>query len=84
MHRTEGNSFYLYFFILKGILCGPIQLAPKIRMIATCTRLPGDACEFACERGYDLIGSDIRRCNSNGSWTGTQPRCQGKLALILM
>ncbi|XP_078343383.1 E-selectin-like [Oculina patagonica] len=62
-------------FSCEKILCEPVQLAPNIRMIASCTRLPGDACEFACERGYDLIGSDIRRCNGNGSWTGTQPRC---------
>ncbi|XP_078343005.1 P-selectin-like [Oculina patagonica] len=63
-------------FSCERILCEPLQLAPNIRMIASCTRFPGDACEFACERGYDLIGSDIRRCNSDGSWTGTQPRCE--------
>ncbi|KAL9960534.1 hypothetical protein ACROYT_G034006 [Oculina patagonica] len=63
-------------FSCERVLCEPLQLAPNIRMKAACTRLPGDACEFACKRGYDLIGSDIRRCNSNGSWTGTQPRCE--------
>ncbi|KAL9960533.1 hypothetical protein ACROYT_G034005 [Oculina patagonica] len=63
-------------FSCERILCEPLQLAPKIRMKAACTRLPGDACEFACKRGYGLIGSDIRRCNNSGSWTGTQPRCE--------
>jgi len=59
----------------EGILCEPLQLAPTLKMKASCSRLPGDTCEFACERGYDLIGSSIRTCNSEGSWTGTQPRC---------
>ncbi|KAL9960470.1 hypothetical protein ACROYT_G033933 [Oculina patagonica] len=63
-------------FTCQRILCEPLQLAPNIRMKAACTRLPGDACEFACERGYSLIGSDIRRCDRYGSWTGTQPRCE--------
>ncbi|XP_078343310.1 uncharacterized protein LOC144629026 isoform X3 [Oculina patagonica] len=60
----------------QRIICEPLQLAPNVRMNGSCTRLPGDACEFACERGYDLIGSNIRQCNSDGSWTGTQPRCE--------
>ncbi|XP_078343309.1 P-selectin-like isoform X2 [Oculina patagonica] len=63
-------------FSCKRIICEPLQLAPNVRMNGSCTRLPGDACEFACERGYDLIGSNIRQCNSDGSWTGTQPRCE--------
>ena len=72
----------LLFFQIKGILCEPLQLAPNLKMNTSCSRLPEDSCEFACERGYDLIGSSMRRCNTDGKWTGTQPRCDGEQKLV--
>lgn len=32
---------------------------------------------FTCEAGYTLIGSSERTCLQNGSWSGTQPVCEG-------
>ncbi len=33
---------------------------------------------FTCEAGYTLIGSSERTCLQNGSWSGTQPVCEGE------
>lgn len=33
---------------------------------------------FTCEAGYMLMGSSERTCLQNGSWSGTQPVCEGK------
>lgn len=33
---------------------------------------------FSCEAGYSLIGSAERTCQNNGTWSGTQPVCQGR------
>ena len=33
-------------------------------------------CYFACNTGYKLIGSDTRTCQSNGSWSGNEAKCQ--------
>lgn len=30
---------------------------------------------FGCEFGYELMGSEDRKCQPNGSWTGQQPVC---------
>ncbi|XP_073244022.1 protein lev-9-like [Porites lutea] len=30
---------------------------------------------FGCELGYELMGSEDRKCQPNGSWTGQQPVC---------
>lgn len=30
---------------------------------------------FVCMDDYDLIGSNARRCQDNGTWSGTQPIC---------
>ena len=60
-------------------ICEYLQLPPNVRTNGSCNRLPGIACHFTCERGFNLIGSAIRWCNKDGFWTGTQPRCDGKL-----
>ena len=36
----------------------------------------GDTCNFTCNTGYELTGSDTRTCQSNGSWSGTDDVCR--------
>ena len=38
-----------------------------------------DTCNVTCSVGYVLIGSDSRMCLSDGSWSGTDSSCQGKI-----
>ena len=35
----------------------------------------GDSCNFTCNTGYELTGSDTRTCQSDGSWNGTEALC---------
>ena len=35
----------------------------------------GDTCSLACDTGYELTGSDIRTCQSDGSWSGNVTMC---------
>ena len=35
-----------------------------------------DTCSFTCNTGYELIGSDIRTCQSDGSWGGNNTICR--------
>ena len=35
---------------------------------------------FSCELGYELMGSEDRKCQPNGSWTGQQPVCTSMYA----
>jgi len=43
-----------------------------------------DTCTFTCNTGYVLTSSDTRTCQSDGSWSGSQPLCLGmKLKLII-
>ena len=37
----------------------------------------GSVVRFSCEPGYMLRGSSERTCQANGSWSGTQPECEG-------
>ncbi|XP_063401402.1 sushi, von Willebrand factor type A, EGF and pentraxin domain-containing protein 1-like [Mytilus trossulus] len=47
----------------------------------------GDTVDFVCNEGYDLIGSNRRRCLLDGSWSGTWPiclivRCPGNFEIV--
>lgn len=33
---------------------------------------------FDCDLGYELAGSEERKCQRNGTWTGSQPVCRGR------
>ena len=35
-----------------------------------------DTCSFTCNTGYVLIGSEIRICQSDGSWSGSDTICR--------
>ena len=36
----------------------------------------GQACHFTCNTGYNLTGSDIRICQSDGSWSRSETKCE--------
>ena len=39
----------------------------------------GKHVSFTCNPGYWLKGSSERHCVTNGTWTGVQPSCIGKM-----
>ena len=34
-----------------------------------------DTCSYTCNTGYELIGSDTRRCQSDGNWSDSDVMC---------
>ena len=34
-----------------------------------------DTCNFTCNTGYELTGSDSRTCQSTGNWSGSETNC---------
>ena len=40
----------------------------------------GDIVEYTCSSGYDLVGSYIRTCQPDGTWTKNTPQCIIQLA----
>lgn len=50
-----------------------------------CEREAGSLCGIGCLIGYQLVeGDGVRECQNDGTWTGDQPRCEGKMCLPLM
>ncbi|KAK9871010.1 hypothetical protein WA026_009970 [Henosepilachna vigintioctopunctata] len=40
-----------------------------------CDVVINSACGARCDVGYNLVGTSIRLCQNNGSWTGITPSC---------
>jgi len=36
----------------------------------------GDVCVYLCDDGYIVSGSGDRTCQSDGTWTGSEPTCE--------
>ena len=38
----------------------------------------GASAMFACQEGYQLVGSEVSECQEEGAWSHTDPQCQSK------
>uniref|UniRef100_A0A669PM62 p-selectin n=3 Tax=Phasianus colchicus TaxID=9054 RepID=A0A669PM62_PHACC len=36
----------------------------------------GSICDFSCQPGFELMGSQSRKCMATGNWTGDIPQCK--------
>ncbi|KAL1489564.1 hypothetical protein ABEB36_013517 [Hypothenemus hampei] len=60
--------------------CPKIQ-APNFGYIVKkkeCSNVLNSACGVRCEVGYTLVGSSIRLCQDNATWSGSDPTCEVK------
>ncbi|CBY06819.1 unnamed protein product [Oikopleura dioica] len=58
------------------IHCGPTT-SPQHGNV-TCSMFDqfGSQCQYECNEGYKLVGSNSRVCQESGAWTGIQPVCE--------
>ncbi|XP_073212474.1 E-selectin isoform X3 [Lepidochelys kempii] len=56
---------------LKAPAHGSLTCSP-----ASANFLWNSTCEFACEEGFVLKGSDRLQCGASGEWDGQQPECE--------
>lgn len=64
------------------ILRCPMLQPPKngyfVKHPLGCDRVLNTACGARCKSGYQLIGSSIRLCQDNGTWSNVQAKCVRK------
>ncbi|XP_065906945.1 uncharacterized protein [Dysidea avara] len=76
---SDGRQPLIQFTL--DILCNNLT-TPFNGEITSCTSgsigmgYERDTCSFTCNTGYELIGSDTRTCQSNGSWNGSDVVCR--------
>ena len=52
-----------------------VLLDPANGMVMLTGRDPGSMALYSCEMGFMLEGTMTRTCQSDGSWSGTEPTC---------
>lgn len=55
--------------------CGRLPAPANGRIVIT-TTLFGGAAKYFCNSGFELTGSQIRRCSANGQWSNSAPTCR--------
>ncbi|XP_035756717.1 LOW QUALITY PROTEIN: P-selectin [Egretta garzetta] len=70
----------------EAITC-PVLSAPEQGEL-NCSHLHGDfafgsVCEFSCQMGFAMMGSESRECTATGTWTGDAPRCEAIACPVL-
>jgi hypothetical protein len=67
--------FFSYFTAVK---CSLLQ-NPTNGYLISHSRQYRSIVKYYCDYGYQLNGSAQRFCQRNGTWTGNEPVCEGKI-----
>ena len=85
LYKYRKSRLFIIFkisirFFFKVIDCGVLPTPAKAsKVLETHTRVDGMV-RFKCtEKGYEISGSEIRKCLNTGSWSGTTTKCTSKL-----
>ena len=57
--------------------CGPLAVPTNGSSTGDLTVFPNKIL-LGCDEGFNLIGSDVRSCQENGTWSGNQTFCEGR------
>ena len=65
----------------------PLLTDPANGMVAVTGQASGFTATYTCNSGFELLdltpGSDIRTCQPNGTWSGSEPQCIGKSVMYM-
>ena len=65
-------------FCLPGedLLCPILEEPDNGRIVCSRSGLGiGDFCIVTCDDGFELVGSTVRECLANQTWSGTEATC---------
>lgn len=71
MHTAVEELFF--FFANVAVDCGSPFISHGVVVVETTTL--GSVAHYSCDRGFTLVGSDNRTCETNGRWSGEEPLC---------
>ena len=75
-HKLVKNDYYVMSCLNVAVDCGRLQTPSndQLQVNFTTTTL-GSTASYYCISGYTLSETVVRRCQANGTWSGTEPTC---------
>ena len=67
------------FLILPAVDCGNLTDPANGQVNHTAGTTFGQNATYSCNTGYNLVGNSTRTCQATGSWSESEPTCQGML-----
>lgn len=65
------------FVLLTVISCEQLVSPLNGQVSVSGDNRPGSVATYSCNQGFDLEGSSVRTCGSDGSYSGQAPVCRG-------
>lgn len=72
-----GGPVYVIYLYFAVVTCSFLK-RPANGYLTSNSQECGRVVQYHCDVGYQLIGQCSRRCQSDGTWSGNEPACQGK------
>lgn len=57
---------------------------PENGEIAASSLVFGSFARYFCKTGFDVIGTPLRQCLANASWSSVEPTCQRKALFVII
>lgn len=73
---VKDNRYAFCFLTAKD--CGTLAVPLNGSINGRETTFPNEA-TFNCDEGFILNGSTVRRCQSDGTWSGIHTSCHGEI-----
>ena len=72
----------LFFYFCSAVDCGilPVPLNGSIQ--GSVSTFP-NVLEFSCDNGFTIVGSVVRKCQANATWSGRTAFCKGAYFVCL-
>ena len=77
-HKTD--TLYLFYASFLAVLeCSDLDDPPNGEVTLPTERIVGSEATYTCNEGFSLSGNSMRRCQTDGLWSGSAPTCvEGK------
>lgn len=73
----------LLHYLFSAVECEQLSAPANGFFKAACDKVYNSECEFDCNTGYNLVGTSLRRCQSDKTWSGTPVQCNSKFSVVM-
>lgn len=77
------NKIFRHIDVISAVNCGNTLTNPLNGRVDINRPTYHGQASYTCNTGYDLIGNNIRTCQADRKWSGSQPMCQSECSIFI-